>query len=137
MQHACPNSWQSHSKFVSHLGMVCSCWIKHLLYLFINPNYLNKKYAETMLLPYKMFSRCTWRYFFPNCLLIWIWKSIYGFTVRIFFSSDYPSVNWKRAQPAPLSINNKNSAGYRQPLGSNTQAHGRTDWAAKYVHLTT
>lgn len=54
-----------------------------------------------------------------------------------FFSSDYPSVNWKRAQPAPLSINNKNSAGYRQPLGSNTQAHGRTDWAAKYVHLTT
>lgn len=51
-----------------------------------------------------------------------------------FFSPDYPSVNWKRAQPAPLSINNKNSAGYRQPLGSNTQAHGRTDWAAKYVH---
>lgn len=47
--------------------------------------------------------------------------------------SNYPSVNWKRAQPAPLSINNKNSAGYRQPLGSNTQAHGRTDWAAKYL----
>ncbi|XP_061168006.1 serine/threonine-protein kinase ICK-like [Saccostrea echinata] len=47
--------------------------------------------------------------------------------------SNYPSVNWKRAQPAPLSINNKNSAGYRQPLGGNTKTHGRTDWASKYL----
>jgi len=42
-------------------------------------------------------------------------------------ASTYPSVNWKRAQPAPLSLN-KNSAGYRQPVGA---THGRTDWASK------
>mgnify|MGYP000278899722 CR=1 FL=1 len=42
--------------------------------------------------------------------------------------SDYSNVSWKRAQPAPLSLN-KNSAGYRQPVGG--AAAGRTDWAAK------
>jgi len=47
--------------------------------------------------------------------------------------ADYSNVSWKRAQPAPLSLN-KNSAGYRQPVGG--AAAGRTDWAAKYVPST-
>lgn len=88
-----------------------------------------------MLLPYKMFSRCNVDIFFQIVYWYEFGKAYMGSLSES--SSDYPSVNWKRAQPAPLSINNKNSAGYRQPLGSNTQAHGRTDWAAKYVHLTT
>lgn len=54
--------------------------------------------------------------------------------VPSFLSSNkpntYSNVSWKRAQPAPLAIN-KNSAGYRQPVGGAT--HGRTDWAAKYL----
>ncbi|XP_045157371.2 serine/threonine-protein kinase ICK-like isoform X3 [Mercenaria mercenaria] len=41
--------------------------------------------------------------------------------------NNYSNVSWKRAQPAPLSLN-KNSAGYRQPVGG--AAAGRTDWAA-------
>ncbi|KAK3601542.1 hypothetical protein CHS0354_027683 [Potamilus streckersoni] len=46
--------------------------------------------------------------------------------------STYPSVSWKRAQPAPLALN-KNSATYRpQPVGAG-QPVGRTDWAAKYL----
>ncbi|KAL3869478.1 hypothetical protein ACJMK2_042155 [Sinanodonta woodiana] len=49
--------------------------------------------------------------------------------------STYPSVNWKRAQPAPLALN-KNSATYRQqPVGAG-QPVGRTDWAAKYLHFS-
>ncbi|KAL4236918.1 hypothetical protein ACF0H5_005304 [Mactra antiquata] len=44
--------------------------------------------------------------------------------------NNYSNVSWKRAQPAPLSLN-KNSAGYRQPVGG--AAAGRTDWAAKYL----
>ena len=53
-------------------------------------------------------------------------------TDNMFCSSAYSNVSWKRAQPAPLAIN-KNSAGYRQPVGGAT--HGRTDWAAKYVYF--
>lgn len=44
--------------------------------------------------------------------------------------NNYSNVSWKRAQPAPLSLN-KNSAGYRQPVGG--APAGRTDWAAKYL----
>lgn len=49
---------------------------------------------------------------------------------RSHLFTDYSNVSWKRAQPAPLSLN-KNSAGYRQPVGG--APAGRTDWAAKYV----
>ncbi|WAR23955.1 CILK1-like protein [Mya arenaria] len=45
-------------------------------------------------------------------------------------NQDYSNVSWKRAQPAPISLN-KNSAGYRQPVGG--AQPGRTDWAAKYL----
>ncbi|XP_060086446.1 serine/threonine-protein kinase ICK-like [Ylistrum balloti] len=42
----------------------------------------------------------------------------------------YSNVSWKRAQPAaPMSLN-KNSAGFRQPVGA---TNTRTDWAAKYL----
>ncbi|XP_052776304.1 serine/threonine-protein kinase ICK-like [Mya arenaria] len=44
--------------------------------------------------------------------------------------NNYSNVSWKRAQPAPISLN-KNSAGYRQPVGG--AQPGRTDWAAKYL----
>lgn len=54
--------------------------------------------------------------------------------VPSFLSSNkpntYSNVSWKRAQPAPLALN-KNSAGYRQPVGG--PAPSRTDWAAKYL----
>lgn len=46
-------------------------------------------------------------------------------------NTNYPPVSWKRAQPAPLSMN-KNSAGLgSKPMGAGS--HGRTDWAAKYL----
>ena len=54
--------------------------------------------------------------------------SIMHKSVKTCCFSAYSNVSWKRAQPAPLGIN-KNSAGYRQPVGGAT--HGRTDWAAK------
>ncbi|XP_052230524.1 serine/threonine-protein kinase ICK-like isoform X2 [Dreissena polymorpha] len=44
--------------------------------------------------------------------------------------NNYSNVSWKRAQPAPIALN-KNSAGYRQPVGG--APAGRTDWAAKYL----
>ena len=45
---------------------------------------------------------------------------------QMYILIDYRTGGWKRAEPAPLAFNSKNSAN-RRMVG----ATGRTDWAAK------
>ena len=45
--------------------------------------------------------------------------------VVIIFISDFKAGGWKRAEPAPISLNKPSAS--RQPVG----ATGRTDWASK------
>ncbi|XP_064605878.1 serine/threonine-protein kinase dyf-5-like [Liolophura sinensis] len=50
-----------------------------------------------------------------------------GYVPSFMSSGNKSNAGWKRAQPAPLSLN-KNSATRQQ-----VPVHGRTDWAAKYL----
>ena len=76
----------------------------------------------------------TWRGLSCGCVsrqFVWLDKALavvvfQGGVCSLLAAAPAGNVNWKRAQPLPLS--NSPGGNYGKPLG-----HGRTDWASKWV----